>query len=153
VRFEDSEGDLKAMFRSGSIGGPLTLLSDPRRMVGAQQRLLQAEIRRYKQIRRLFKGKAYRLIGRPHPRGWDAFELYDEKRGEGALYVFRNQHPVARQEVTLKGIDPNRNYRVTYQDQQEEKISAGRLLMSSGIPVSLHEKNSTELILFSAGAA
>lgn len=153
VRFEDSEGDLKTMFRSGSIGGPLTLLSDPRRMVDTQRRLLKDEIRLYKQIRRLFQGKACRLIGRPHPQGWDAFEVYDEKRGEGALYVFRNQHPVARQEVILKGIDPNRDYRVTYHDRQEEKVFTGKRLTTSGIPVTLPDKNSTELILFSAGVA
>jgi len=152
VRFEDSEGDLKTMFRSGSIGGPLTLLSDPRGMAENQRRLLRDEILLYKKNRRLFSGKAYRLLGRPHPWGWDAFELYDEKRGEGALYVFRNHHPDSRQEVILKGIDPSRDYQVTYHDRHEVKTFAGRQLITSGIPVSLPEKNSTELILFSSSS-
>lgn len=150
IRFEHSEGDLKTMFRSGAIGGPLTLLSDPRRLPEEKRVLLKEEISLYKKIRRFFKGKAYRLIGRPHPRGWDAFELYDESRGDGVLYAFRNHHPAPRQEVILKGIDPNQNYRVTYHDRQEEKNLAGKQMMTSGIPVVLPEENSTELILFSS---
>jgi hypothetical protein len=79
--------------------------------------------------------------------------LYDEKRGEGALYVFRNNHPSKRQNIILKGIDPARNYLVTYHDRQTAGKFPGNQLVTSGIPVELPEENSTELILFSSAPA
>jgi len=65
------------------------------------------------------------------------------------IYVFRNHHPATRQEVILKGIDPNRNYHLINHDRREEMNLTGKQMMNSGIPVVLPEANSTELILYS----
>jgi hypothetical protein len=150
LRFEESEGEFKTMLRSGTIGGPWTLLSDPRRLSVEQRDLLKAEIKRFKSIRHLFRAaRVYRLIGRPHPRAWDAFELYDAGRGEGVIYVFRNQHPQAACSIVLRGLDDGRTYRVTYLDHQEERNLTGQQLTTVGLPVSLPLPDTSEVILLS----
>jgi hypothetical protein len=53
----------------------------------------------------------------------------------------------------LKGIDPDRHYRVTYHDRHEERSYPGKQLMTSGLPVELPEENSTELVRFSTSLA
>jgi len=150
IRFEDSKGDLKTLIRSGSIGGPCTLLSDPRLLSDEKRTILKGEIEFYKKFRYLLAtAKPFRLSGRPHPLGWDALELYDSIRGEGIVYAFRNSHPEARKVVALRGLEGGRNYRVTHHDRQELKTLSGHQMTNPGIIVDLEHPNTSEVILFS----
>jgi len=88
--------------RSGSLGGPWTLLTDPRRLADGQLGELKEEIALYKRIRPLLRGaEVYRLLGRPHPRAWDAVQFHNPDLGQGVVYVFRGRHPDARCRVPL----------------------------------------------------
>ncbi|HPT27831.1 MAG TPA: alpha-galactosidase, partial [Bryobacteraceae bacterium] len=102
IRFEDGSGDFLTMVRSGSIGGPWTILSDPRCMSSASRRTLATEIDRYKKTRHLLTGPTVsRLLGRPHARGWDAIAFWREDLREGILYVFREDHHEAERTIQL----------------------------------------------------
>jgi len=147
LRIEDSAGDPATVLRSSMLGGQWTLLSDPRLLDAEQRKVLVAEIALHKRFRHLFaSGRVHRLIARPHPRGWDALELWDERGGEGVVYVFRNQHPAQSYDVRLRGLDRSSEYRV-------ESIRAGRpaqftgsKLMDSGIRVELAAPGTSDLI-------
>jgi hypothetical protein len=106
LRFEDGHGDFLTMMRSGSIGGPLTILSDPRRMSEGQRRILKEEIARYRANRHLLVGaRVSRLLGRPHPRAWDAVQFWRPDLRQGLVYVFRGDHPQAERTVPLRHLE------------------------------------------------
>lgn len=106
LRFEDGKGDLLTMMRSGSIGGPFTILSDPRQMSADQRQILKEEIARYRAHRHLLMGAhVSRLLGRPHPRGWDGVQFWRPDLRQGLVYVFRDDHPHAECMVPLRHLD------------------------------------------------
>jgi hypothetical protein len=148
VRFEDSSGDLKTMLRSGFLGGPCTILSDPRLLSQEQRALLAAEIERYKKWRGLFAAaQVHTLGGRPHPRSWDATEFHVPSDGRAIVFVFRNDHRETSRAFVLRGLDPARQYRVETVDAGETRVVAGRDLMNTGLEVAIPERNRSELVL------
>jgi alpha-galactosidase len=146
VRLEESEVDFRTKVRSGMVGGPWTLLSDPRRLAAGQTKILSEEIGRFKRFRHLLSGRAYRLLDRPHPRAWDAFEFYDPRRREGIVYVFRNDHAEAGRMVALNGLRSGASYRVTAVDAKTSVVLTGRALMSAGVSVIVPERNTSEVL-------
>jgi alpha-galactosidase len=103
VRFEDGTGEFRNMVRSGSVGGPWTILSDPRRLSAEQRRILKTEIAAYRAHRHLLvNARVYRLMGRPHPRSWDAIQFWRPDVREGLLYVFRGEDATATRSVPIK---------------------------------------------------
>lgn len=154
LRIEDFKADLATTLQSSMIGGPWTLLTDPRMLDAEQRRTLAREIGFFKRFRGLAPaGRAYRLIARPHPRGWDAFQLWDEQRGEGVVYAFRNQHPAAAWPIRLKGLRHGTVYEAEFLRGRSSARLAGSKLMEEGLPVELPAMNTCELIaLRRAGA-
>lgn len=148
IRFEDSGGDLKTMLRSGLLGGPCTLLSDPRLLSPQQRKILSDEISLYKQWRDLFyTGAVHLLAGRPHPRSWDATQFHDPAAGRAIVYVFRNDHPAAERVFRLCGLNPSARYSVEIVDAGEKRILDGQELLQAGLQVPIGERNRSELIL------
>jgi hypothetical protein len=147
LRLEDSKGDLATVLQSSMIGGPWTLLSDPRLLAPEAKDTLTREIGYYKRFRRLFStGRFYRLIGRPHPRGWDAFQVWDEARGEGVLYAFRNQHPSAVWPIKLLGLGRGTAYETEFLRGRRTIQLEGSKLMDDGLPVEIASPNACQLI-------
>ncbi len=147
LRLEDSRGDMTTVLQSSMIGGPWTLLSDPRLLAPEQKVALVREIALYKQLREFFAGaRVHRLIGRPHPRAWDAVELWDEVRGEGVVYVFRNQHPASAWTIPLKGIRRDAAYVAEFRRRPGSARFSGAQLLNDGIRVELPRQNMCELI-------
>lgn len=129
------------------MGGPWTLLSDPRLFTAEQKRTFKEEIARYKRLRPLsVTGRVYRLIGRPHPRGWDATEFWDVDRGEGVVYVFRNAASDGNHAVVAKGLNGDSRYRLEFVDGGQSITLSGEQLMTRGFPVELPEQNTCEVI-------
>ncbi len=154
LRIEDSAGDLSTVLQSSMIGGPWTLLSDPRLLTEEQRGRLVREIEFYKRFRGLAATcKVYRLIGRPHPRGWDAFQLWDERRGEGVVYAFRNRHPEAAWPIRLKGLQRDAAYEAECLRARSSARVVGSQLMDVGLRVELPMPNTCELIALQRAAA
>jgi alpha-galactosidase len=147
LRLEHSRGDLTTVLRSSMIGGPWTLLSDPRLLTQEQKATLTREIEFYKRFRRFFStGRVYRLIERPHPRGWDALQLWDGTRGEGVIYAFRNQHPSALWSVRLKGLQRGTRYEAEFLRGHRTAEMTGSKLMDEGLSVEIAEPDTCQLI-------
>ncbi|MCZ2078480.1 MAG: alpha-galactosidase [Bryobacteraceae bacterium] len=114
IRFEDGTGDFRNMVRSGSVGGPWTLLSDPRRLSAEQHGILKAEIAAYRAHRHLLvNARVSRLLGRPHPRAWDAVQFWRPDLREGLVYVFRGHDAEEGRTILLHHIPPDARARVT----------------------------------------
>ena len=147
LRLEHSAGELTTILQSSMIGGPWTLLSDPRLLGTEQRQVLTNEIALYKKHRTLFAtGTVHRLIGRPHPRAWDAIQLWDQSRGQGLLYVFRNQHPSSTWEVRLRGLDAGTAYSAEFHRNPGAVRFEGSRLINEGLRVELPRPNTCELI-------
>jgi alpha-galactosidase len=147
LRFEDSKGEFRYIFRSGSIGGPISLLSDPRLMTAEQKQRFKEEAALYKRFRGFFStGRLYRLIGRPTTSGWDGYEYWDSEAKAGVVYVFRNEAPAVSQRVVMKGLNPKAQYQVERVDGKTATTHTGRELMGKGFLLELPEKNSSEIL-------
>jgi len=147
LRLEDSEGDLTNSLQSSMLGGPWTLLSDPRLLDPQRKVILNREIGVYKRFRHLFAtAKVYRLVGRPHPRGWDATQLWDEARGEGIVYAFRSHHPSPRYWIVLKGLTHQAKYQAEFIRAARTVEAAGSTLLAEGLRVDLPDPGTCELI-------
>lgn len=147
LRLEDSEGDLTNTLQSSMIGGPWTLLSDPRLISSGKRAILSREIGLYKRFRHLFAtARVHRLIGRPHPRGWDAIELWDEAGGDGIVYVFRGQHPAPICSVKLRGLTSSAEYNAEFLRTDRKVDATGNTLSSQGLAVEISQAGGCELI-------
>ena len=147
LRLEQSRGDLATVLQSSMIGGPWTLLSDPRLLTPEQRGILTREIQLFKRFRSLSAtARVYRLAGRPRPRGWDAFQLWDEQRGEGVVYVFRNRHPSVALPLRLKGLQSGVLYQAEFLRARSSARITGAALTDPGLRVELPAENTCELI-------
>jgi alpha-galactosidase len=147
LRVEDSPGELDTVLRSSMIGGPWTLLSDPRMLSSEQRNMVSAEIANYKRFRGLFGGaRFHRLAGRPHQRGWDAFQFGDGAGAEGAIYVFRNDHPKPALQLNLRGLDAGSSYVAEFLGSRNTVKMTGAELQEKGLPVKLASRGSSEII-------
>lgn len=154
LRIEDSAGDLSTALQSSMIGGPWTLLTDPRVLTAEQRRKLVREMEFYKRFRGpAATGRVYRLMGRPHPRGWDAFQLWDERRGEGVVYAFRNRHPAAACPIRLKGLQRGAAYEAEYLRAPSTARLTGSQLLDDGLRVELPMPDTCETIALRRAAA
>ncbi len=148
VRFEDSSGDLKTMLRSGLMGGPCTILSDPRQLKPEQRQVLAAEVDRYKHWRGLFAtAEVHSILGRPHPRTWDATQFQDSASGRGIVFAFRNGTPEAARPLRLRGLDPDADYRVEMVEANESRVIRGSQMLSAGLTVPIPQANQSEIVL------
>lgn len=126
IRFEDGSGDFLTMVRSGTLGGPWTILSDPRTMSETQRQVLRREIDLYKKHRHLYRGvRVSRLLGRPHPRGWDAIQFLHPGLNEGLVYVFRGDHPDMARTIHLRNIRQSKRMRLLNLDTGHEAAAPG----------------------------
>jgi len=129
------------------IGGPWTLLSDPRLLSSEQRNTVSTEIANYKRFRGLFGGaRFHRLAGRPHPRGWDAFQFGDAAGAEGAIYVFRNDHPKPSLQLNLRGLDADSSYVAEFLGSRNTVKMTGAELQEKGLPVKLASRESSEIV-------
>jgi alpha-galactosidase len=147
LRFEDSKGEFHYILRSGYLGGPIDVMSDPRLMSDEQKRMLKEELGIYRRFRRFFStGRLYRLIGRPEVNGWDGFEYWEAPAKAGVVFVFRNESPAAGQRVVMKGLNPKAQYSVERIDGKSITTHTGRELMGKGYLLELPEINTCEIL-------
>lgn len=140
LRLEDSGADtaaaLRGALRSAMIGGPLTLLSDPRKWTPAAREVFAREAARHRRLRGLFRdGAMHALLGRPTGRGWDAFQFQAGDRG--VVFAFRNASPAAERRIALRGLHPRARYRVRDDDTGRTRLAVGARLADPGIVVRL----------------
>lgn len=150
LRLEDSDADAAAALRSAMIGGPLTLLSDPRKWTPARRAVFALEAARHRRLRGLFRdGAMHALLGRPTGLGWDAFQFQAGDRG--VVFAFRNASPEPHARLRLCGLQPARRYRVTDEDTGRSRTLAGARLAADGIAVRRRPGGSAVLAIDRAG--
>lgn len=150
LRLEDSDASMRTALRSAMIGGPLTLLSDPRKWSPAERTLFAREAAMHRRVRGLFRdGAMHALLGRPTGRGWDAFQFQAGSRG--VVFAFRNSSSEPEVSLRLRGLEPAGRYRVTDHDGGRTRTLTGARLVGDGIAVRLPSGGSAVLEIGSTG--
>jgi alpha-galactosidase len=136
LRLEDSDVDMRTALRSAMIGGPLTMLSDPRKWSSSRRRVFAREMSLHRRVRELFRdGRMHALLGRPTERGWDAFQFQAGPRG--VIYVFRNGSPDEEVRLRPRDLAPAARWRIVDTDTGGVRTATGARLTRDGIAVRL----------------
>lgn len=145
--------NFRYMLRSGMLGW-FSLMMDSNTWTPEQHAAAKAEFSLYKQrLRPLIRqANLYHVSPRPTPEHWDGMEYFDPTSQNGVLFAF---HGTAEGEAThtfpIKGLNPLRSYRISFQDHPTENYTAsGAHLIKAGITVHSPSPNSSELIFISA---
>jgi alpha-galactosidase len=142
--------NLRYMLRSGMMGW-FSLMLDATRWTPEERKSAMQEFALYKSaLRPLIRAAdLYHVSSRPDGVHWDGIEYFSAQRQSGVLYAFRGTVPdESSHRFRLKGLDPDRQYRVNFQDRGPaagQRLS-GQALMQEGIEVFLPNPLSSELV-------
>jgi hypothetical protein len=93
--------------------------------------------------------KVYHILPRADNHVWTGMEYYESKKQSGVVYIFKPDNNENTQTIKLKGLDKDVNYKITFEDGSNPNIIlAGKVLMMSGINISLSGKFTSELMFF-----
>jgi hypothetical protein len=135
------------MLRSGMMGW-FTVMIDTNAWNAEQHAAAADEIAFYKKtLRPLIRDAAlYHVAPRPGGRGWDGIEYFDAAHERGALYAFRGTEGASQYTFLLRGLRPDRAYRLHFKDASSlDRITSGRELQS-GISINLPQPESSEIV-------
>ena len=164
--------DKKLMFRSSSMGAAWWIAIGLEGYPGhvapwteEQKQDIKKAVNTYKtRIKPLIRtANVYHIFPRPDGIHWDGIEYYDPGSKKGVVYIFKpilnDIEPVpglkkivpllndTTNHIKLKGIDPNLNYRLTFEDgTNKEAVTKGSELLEKGITVTLHYGITSELM-------
>src|SRR5215471_17054938 len=140
--------NFRYMLRSGMMGW-LSIMIDTNAWTAEQHAAAKQEIDLYKKaLRPLIRdADLYHISARPDGIHWDAIEYWDPQRKQGVIYAFRGTTEESKHTFTLRGVDPARNYKLTFHDHSaKERTARGRELATQGLKLALTVPNSSELI-------
>jgi len=140
--------NFRYMVRSGMMGW-LSIMIDTNAWSAEQHAAAKQEIDLYKEdLRPLIRdAELYHISARPDGVHWDGIEYWDPQRKHGVVYAFRGTTEENSYTFVLQGLDPIKNYKLTFHDGSAKQRSAqGRELMTRGLKVERSIPNSSELI-------
>jgi len=146
------EGNRKYWFRSAFMGaGNLTI--DVNNCNTQEKSDITACVNSYKtKIRPLFNSPnicVYHILPRADNHVWTGMEYYEPKKQSGVVYIFKPDSNESMQTIKLKGLDKDVNYKLTFEDgSNPDIILTGKVLMTSGVNISLSGKFISELMFF-----
>ncbi len=133
--------------RSYQFGGPWILMNRLVQMRDEDLDLLKSEIALFKSFRtRIRDGRVFHLSARPAANRIDAIESYHEETDTAIAFVFRPEAAAASYRARLKGLKPEGNYRVHFQEDRRWLNMTGAQIMDAGIRVNLSSMWMAEII-------
>ena len=134
--------------RSFMFGGPWIFMNRLADMRPQDLQLAASEIVLFKQIRgHIRDGKVFHVTARPTETGIDAIESYQPETDTAIVFVFCGDSETLQRNVTIRGLNPEKTYRVRYHDEgaPRPRTYTGAQL-TRGITVRMPGKWSTHLI-------
>ncbi len=128
------------------IGSLPIVLGDPRKLTTAQRANVKKWSVWMQEMQKKYDYMSYRKdlpgFGEPAEGTWDGWmRLNFDTKGGGIIGVFRQGAPDERRTVTLKDLDPARQYSVRLAPDGKEILTAtGKVLMEKGFDVILAKK-------------
>lgn len=133
--------------RSYMFGGPWIFMNRLTEMRPEDLEMAASEIRLYKQMRaRIRDGRVYHLSSRPAENRVDYMQSHHEATDTSIIFVMRPQATGNYRMVRPRGLRPERNYLVRFQESTRTWTMTGEQLMTEGVRVDLPGMWSTEIV-------
>lgn len=142
-------------FRSSSMGSSVWHPDAPNGGNGGpvwsakQREEIKRAVSTYKErLRPLIRnGNLYHIFPRPDGIIWDGIEYFDPEVQKGVVYIFKPESDISTMTVKLKGLDPDLEYRLSFEDSTNAEVTLkGAELMKKGISVTLKGQFISELM-------
>ena len=142
-------------FRSASMGAAYWHPDAPNGGNGGkvwtekQKAAIKKAVTTYKEkLRPLIRNaNLYHIFPRPDSIRWDGVQYHDPSTQKGVVYIFKPKNLVDQQIIKLKGLDPDVNYQLSFEDgSNKTTVRKGSALMRSGIVVTLKGDLASELM-------
>jgi alpha-galactosidase len=142
---------MRFAFRSGSLGAPEWFIDAPGGRNGGppwtddEKAAVKAAVATYKtKIRPLVRNAdLYHILPRPDGKNWDGIQYFDPGAKKGVVYLFKPGAAADTITLKLRGVEPGRRYRVTFEDGSNptvektgEELAKGMEVTLKGAPVS-----------------
>lgn len=131
------------------FGGPLGFGADLTKLAPDAKALLRQQVANYKTVRHLLNKDYHRLF--PQDRGdssWIGWQFHDPKANQGFVVLLRLADSSYRAaDVRLRGVAPERNYRVTKLGEGQAKVTPGAKL-ADGWTVELPKPNTSAVLAY-----
>jgi len=149
---------MKFDFRSMSMGAPEWFLDSPSGSNGdapwtdEEKSAVKAAVATYKtKIRPLVRNAdLYHILPRPDWRHWDGIQYYDPATAKGVVYIFKPAAGTDAMTIKLRGVDPDKTYRVTFEDGSNPAVEKTGSELANGIEVVLKGAPVSELLFLEA---
>jgi alpha-galactosidase len=133
--------------RSYMFGGPWHLMNRLPDMSAEAAAFLTSEIAVYKGIRdHIRTGRVYHATAGPADGRTDALESYRASDDSAILVVTRNNTTDSHSNIKIRGLNADKTYRVTFQDDHRVLAMTGQQLLDTGVRVNLPDQQSAEII-------
>jgi hypothetical protein len=94
-------------------------------------------------------GNLYHVSQRPDGVNWDGMQYVSSDGSKGVLFAFRGKTDDGSHVFKLKGLDANKRYELSYEDNADKKfVLTGKRLMEDGLTLTLPDPESSELLFF-----
>jgi len=132
--------------RSHIFGGPWIFMNRLPEVEPEQFDLARSEIALFKSIRGLISEGQVFHIARPMQDRIDALQSYNPELDRAVAVVTREGGAAARYRLRIRGLVPERTYRVTFATDPAVFSTTGEQLATTGVPVLLDELLSSEVV-------
>jgi hypothetical protein len=129
------------------FGGPWHLMNQLPAMSSDSVAFATSEIAVYKAIRdHIRTGVVYHPTAEPADGRTDAIESYNIADDSAIAVVTRNNTDAAHSNIRSHGLNVEKTYRVTFQDDQRVLAMTGQQLLDTGVRVNLGDPLSAEIV-------
>ncbi len=119
---------------SSMIGGPWILMDQLTEWTADDIDSARRNVALYKRIRSRFRDARVEHLRWPDGASWDALQAQQTDTGEGVLFLFQPPATAAKSvTVQLRGLDPDRSYRLTSGVSGKEQTATGASWMTTGL--------------------
>jgi alpha-galactosidase len=133
--------------RSFLFGGPWVFMNRLVDLSPDELNIAAREIQAFKRMRGDVRdGKVFHLTSAPAVNRTDAIQSVDPDSGRAVAVVTRDQTPGAAYQLRLRGLDPTRNYDVTFQDSTAFFRMTGAQLMNTGVRIAFTAAQDAEIV-------
>ena len=145
---------MKSAFRSCSLGAPEWFIDAPTGLnskvpwTDDEKAAVKSAVTTYKtRIRPLVRNAdLYHILPRPDGKNWDGIQYHDPAAGKGVVYLFKPGAVADTITLKLRGVDPGRRYRVSFEDGANPTAEKTGAELVKGLEVTLKGAPVSELV-------
>ncbi len=104
--------------------------------------IVKRHIQIYRTHRRALTGEVYELA---FDSDWEALQFQEIGADSSVVFAFRNEGENPKRRFVLRGLEPEKTYRVSFEDHKQVLSLTGNQLMTQGLPFALPFALSSEI--------